>query len=83
LQGIQGSNCSILLQTLDNAANGLLKQTRSVKISEKLNGKIVGTNCHFTVRSKISDHELFFIFGKKTSQNFYEMFVLTVKAGTL
>jgi len=59
LQGIQGRSRSRLLQALDNAANGRLALARRVKIFEKLNKKIFGTNCPFTARSKIVNNKRF------------------------
>jgi len=56
LQGIQGRSRSKLLQVLDNAANGRLGHARRVKIFEKLNYKIFGTNSFLTTRTKIANN---------------------------
>ena len=61
LQGIQERSRSILLQVLDNAANGRLGHARRVKIFDKWKDKVFGINCHFTTYSKIAIEE-FIIF---------------------
>ncbi len=76
MQGIQGRSRSRLLQALDNAANGRLGLARRVKIFEKLNKKIFGTNCHLTTRSKIVNNKLFSLLIKRPLENFHEIFGL-------
>jgi len=75
-QDIQGRSRSRLLQALDNAANGRLGLARRVKIFEKLNKKIFGTNCHLTTRSKIANNKLFSLLIKRPLENFHEIFGL-------
>jgi len=74
LQGIQGQSRSRLLQALDNAANGRLALARRVKIFEKLNNNIFGTNCHLTTISIIVNNKLFSLLIKRPLENFYEIF---------
>jgi len=76
LQGIQGRSRSRLLQALDNAANGRLGLARRVKIFEKLNKKIFGTNCHLTTRNKIVNNKGFSLLIKRPLENFHEIFGL-------
>ena len=77
MQGIQGRSRSRLLQALDNAANGRLGLARRVKIFEKLNKKIFGTNCHLTTRSKIVNNKRFSLLIKRPLENFHEIFGLS------
>ncbi|MGB5991363.1 MAG: hypothetical protein WBG61_03450, partial [Desulfobacterales bacterium] len=58
-QGTQGHRRSFLLQATDNEANGHLGHARRVKIFEKLNYKIFGTNYHLTTISKIVNNKPF------------------------
>jgi len=76
LQGVQGRRRSRLLQALDNAANERLGLARRVKIFEKLNKRIFGTNCPLTTRSKIVNNELFSLLLKRPLENFHEIFGL-------
>ena len=76
LQGIQGRSRSRLLQPLDNAANGHLGHARRVKIFEKLNKKIFGTNCYHTTIGKTEDNNLFSLLIERSLQNFHEIFGL-------
>ena len=77
LQGIQGRSRSRLLQVLDNAANERLGHARRVKIFEKLNLKIFGTNCHLIHRSKIVNNQMLSLLTKRPLENFHEIFGLT------
>jgi len=47
-----------------------------VKIFEKLNKKIFGTNCHLTTGRKIVNNELFSLLIKRPLENFHEIFGL-------
>jgi hypothetical protein len=60
---------------------GLLRPlARRVKIFEKLNKKIFGTNCHLTTRSKIVNNKRFSLLIKRPLENFHEIFGLAVMA---
>ncbi len=76
MQGIQGRSRSRLLQALDNAANGRLALARRVKIFEKLNKIIFGTDCHLTNGSKIVNNKWFSLLIKRPLENFHEIFGL-------
>jgi len=76
LQGIQGRSRSKLLQALDNAANGRLVHARRVKIFEKLNKKVSGTNYRLPIRGKIVNNSQFLLIIKRTLKNFHEIFGL-------
>jgi hypothetical protein len=53
LRGIQGRSRSILLQALDNAANGRLGLARRVKIFEKLKRKYLVQNGALQLEAKM------------------------------
>jgi len=78
LRGIQGRSRSRLLQALDNAANGRLGLARRVKIFEKLNKKIFGTNRYLTTISKIVNNKLFSFLIKRPLEYFHEIFGLGI-----
>jgi hypothetical protein len=48
-----------------------------MKIFEKLNKKIFGTNCHLTTRSKIVNNKLSSLLIKRPLENFHEIFGLS------
>ena len=76
LQGIQGCSRSRLLQPLDNAANGRLGLARRVKIFDKLNKKIFGTNCNLKTINKIVNNKRFSLLINRPLENFHEIFGL-------
>jgi len=80
LQGIQGCSRSILLQTLDNAANGRLGLAHRVKIYEKLKKKIFGINCYHTTIAKIANKKLFSLLIKRPLENLHEIFEMAKDA---
>jgi len=47
-----------------------------VKVFEKLNKKIFGTNCNLTTGSKIVSNKLFSLLIKRPLENFHEIFGL-------
>ena len=66
------------MQALDNTANGRLAHAHRVKIFEKLNKIIFGTNCHFTTIGKIENNKLFSFLIKRPLENFHETFRLSL-----